>query len=120
MVDLSRALYWIREAGVLRLCVNPSTQVCGMDWDNEPVYRSMHPHLIIKASKSLTLFSDVKCVSPSSPRPPSSPSSARPSKSHTRSTAKRPPTPRAKLNTCLLIGACLLARATELESASVP
>ena len=42
-----------------------------MDWDNEPVYRSMHPHLIIKASKSLTLFSDVKCVSPSSPRPPS-------------------------------------------------
>ena len=37
-----------------------------------------------------------------------------------KATAKRPPTPRAKLNTCLLIGACLLARATELESASVP
>jgi len=40
--------------------IYPLGQVCGMDWDNEPVYRSMHPHLIIKASKSLTLFSDVK------------------------------------------------------------
>ena len=39
--------------------IYPLGQVCGADWDNDPVYRSMHPHLIVKKDKSLTLFSDV-------------------------------------------------------------
>lgn len=38
----------------------PLGQVCGEDQDGEPFLRSMHPHLIKKATKSLTLFSDVK------------------------------------------------------------
>lgn len=37
----------------------PLGQVCGVDDEREPVYRSMHPHLLVKQTTSMTLFSDV-------------------------------------------------------------
>ena len=39
--------------------VYPLGQVVGKDWDNEEVYRTLHPHLLIKSDKSMTVFSDV-------------------------------------------------------------
>ena len=39
--------------------VYPLGQVVGQDWDNEDVYRTLHPHLLVKKDKSLTVFSDV-------------------------------------------------------------
>jgi len=38
----------------------PLGQICGEDLEGEPVYRSMHPHLLVKKSESVTLFSDVQ------------------------------------------------------------
>merc|ERR1711964_540337 len=37
----------------------PLGQVCGEDFDGEPFMRSMHPHMLVKADRSMTLFSDV-------------------------------------------------------------
>ena len=37
----------------------PLGQVVGKDWDNEEVYRTLHPHLLIKEDRSMTVFSDV-------------------------------------------------------------
>ena len=39
--------------------VYPLGQVVGRDWDKEEVYRTIHPHLLVKSGKSLTVFSDV-------------------------------------------------------------
>jgi len=39
--------------------VYPLGQIVGQDWDGEPCYRTMHPHLLVKKDGSLTLFSDV-------------------------------------------------------------
>ena len=39
--------------------VYPLGQVVGRDWDNEEVYRTLHPHLLVKSDKSMTVFSDV-------------------------------------------------------------
>ena len=39
--------------------VYPLGQVVSQDWDNENVYRSLHPHLLVKKDKSVTVFSDV-------------------------------------------------------------
>ena len=39
--------------------VYPLGQVVGRDWDNEEVYRTLHPHLLIKSDRSMTCFSDV-------------------------------------------------------------
>ena len=40
--------------------VYPLGQVVSQDWDNEFVYRTLHPHLLVKKDKSVTVFSDVK------------------------------------------------------------
>ena len=39
--------------------VYPLGQVVGKDWDNEEVFRTLHPHLLIKKDQSLTVFADV-------------------------------------------------------------
>ena len=39
--------------------VYPLGQVVGRDWDNEEVYRTLHPHLLVKSDGSMTCFSDV-------------------------------------------------------------
>ena len=39
--------------------VYPLGQVVGRDWDNEEVHRTLHPHLLVKKDKSITVFSDV-------------------------------------------------------------
>ena len=39
--------------------VYPLGQVVSQDWDNEDVYRTLHPHLLVKKDKSVTVFSDV-------------------------------------------------------------
>ena len=39
--------------------VYPLGQVVGRDWDNEEVYRTLHPHLLVKSDRSMTAFSDV-------------------------------------------------------------
>ena len=38
----------------------PLGQVVGKDWDNEEVYRTLHPHLLIKEDRSMTVFCDVQ------------------------------------------------------------
>ena len=40
--------------------VYPLGQVVGKDWDNEEVFRTLHPHLLIKKDQSLTVFADVR------------------------------------------------------------
>ena len=39
--------------------VYPLGQVVSQDWDDEDVYRTLHPHLLVKKDKSVTVFSDV-------------------------------------------------------------
>ena len=39
--------------------VYPLGQIVSRDWDDEPVYRTLHPHLLVKKDKSVTVFSDV-------------------------------------------------------------
>ena len=39
--------------------VYPLGQVVSQDWDNEDVHRTLHPHLLVKKDRSLTVFSDV-------------------------------------------------------------
>ena len=39
--------------------VYPLGQVVSQDWNKENVYRTLHPHLLIKNDKSVTVFSDV-------------------------------------------------------------
>ena len=39
--------------------VYPLGQVVSQDWDKENVYRTLHPHLLVKKDKSVTVFSDV-------------------------------------------------------------
>ena len=37
----------------------PFGQVVSQDWDNEPVHRTLCPHLLVKKDKSIKLYSDV-------------------------------------------------------------
>lgn len=37
----------------------PLGQVVGRGWNQEEVYRTLHPHLLVKKDKSLTVFADV-------------------------------------------------------------